>query len=223
MMVKKKFYTLVSYFIAGCVMGIPSFATAGDPVFQNTRDEMVKELTRQPVKYRSFGTDEKKRSIVVLEKKSNSINVVSNSSANLVTGNSSGLIDSQYEEKTIVVVDNQDVPGLKLKIEFDYNSSALRSSCFSLLRELGLALTSSELSTSYMMVAGHTDSDGTDKYNLRLSFERANSVKKYLIVNFNIPESRLKIRGYGESMPLKPNTDSFSKQMNRRVEIQATQ
>ena len=227
-MKNKQSFKLFIFLIVYLTTGFSSLCFAGDPVFQNTQDEMVKELTRQPVKYRGFVPDAKKRSIMVIEKKSTqakqgSITVVSNSDINSVPGNTPNSIGNLYETKTIVVVDNQDVPKLKLKIEFDYNSSALRSSSFILLRELALALTSSELKNSEFLVAGHTDSDGTNEYNLKLSLDRANSVKEYLVLNFNIPEPRLKIRGYGESMPLKPNTDSFYKQVNRRVEIELVQ
>lgn len=194
---------------------------AGEPVFQNSRDEMVKELTRNPVKYRSFVPDARKRSIVVIEKSAaanltGSMTVVGNTQTGAVDGSN----PDQYEKKTISVVDNQDVPGLKLKIEFDYNSSALRPDSFPLLRELGMALNSDQLKTADLLVAGHTDSDGTDEYNLILSIERAGAVKQYLVNNFSIPEARLRIRGYGEYMPLKPNNTSENKQMNRRVEVQ---
>ena len=70
-----------------------------------------------------------------------------------------------------------------------------------------------------MIINGHTDSDGKDKYNLRLSLNRAGAVKKYLMDHYNVSRDRLKVMGYGECMPLKPNTSEKNKQLNRRVEI----
>lgn len=172
-----------------------SFLFADDVQFQSTSEEMVKELTRIPAKYRSLVS--KKRAIRVAER-----------------------INNKMEEKIIVVVENKDVPRLKLKIEFDYNSAALKNSSYILLKEVGKALLSSELKNREIMVNGHTDSDGTEQYNLKLSFDRADSVKTYLVTAFDIPENRLQIRGYGELLPLKENTSSYNKQINRRVEFE---
>ena len=177
------------------VLSSPIVIADGDIVFQNTSQEMVEELTRTPVKYRSFVS--KKRAIRVAER-----------------------INNKMEEKTIVVVENMDVPRLKLKIEFDYNSSALKNSSYVLLKEVGKALLSNELKNKAIMVNGHTDSDGTEQYNLKLSFDRADSVKSYLVTAFDIPEYRLQIRGYGELLPLEENTSSYNKQLNRRVEFE---
>jgi len=55
-----------------------------------------------------------------------------------------------------------------------------------------------------------------------LSLNRAGAVKQYLIDHYTISPDQLKVVGYGESMPLKPNTSKENKQLNRRVEIVAT-
>ncbi|GAI92973.1 unnamed protein product, partial [marine sediment metagenome] len=67
-------------------------------------------------------------------------------------------------------------------------------------------------------IAGHTDSVGSDTYNMRLSDARANSVRTYLISR-GIPPNRLIARGYGESMPIAGNTTRNGRQMNRRIEF----
>ncbi|MCT4561455.1 MAG: OmpA family protein [Crocinitomicaceae bacterium] len=53
-------------------------------------------------------------------------------------------------------------------------------------------------------ISAHTDSKGTDAYNLKLSQKRAESVVRYL-VSKGIPERQLVARGYGESLPIAPN------------------
>jgi outer membrane protein OmpA-like peptidoglycan-associated protein len=68
-------------------------------------------------------------------------------------------------------------------------------------------------------VQGHTDSVGSDKYNLNLSNERAGSVKEYLVINHCIDPNRLLARGYGESMPVASNRSESGRQKNRRVEF----
>lgn len=172
---------------------------AEEMVFHQTQDEMIRELTRKPVKYRSAKPAGRTRSFKILEENQ---------------GNTG------YHTTTITVTNNQDTPRLKLKIEFDSNSAKLRQSSYPLLGELGNALTSSALAGQPMLVVGHTDSDGTNEYNLRLSLDRANAVKAYLVSNFNIADNLLKVRGFGENIPLKPNLNQMFKQMNRRVEIQ---
>ncbi len=67
-------------------------------------------------------------------------------------------------------------------------------------------------------IAGHTDSDGDDAFNLKLSQDRVNSVKQALIEQ-GIKAFRLNAVGYGETKPLVPNTTEANKQKNRRVEI----
>jgi parallel beta-helix repeat protein len=67
-------------------------------------------------------------------------------------------------------------------------------------------------------IGGHTDSQGSDNYNLALSYDRAKSVVSYLVMR-GISEDRLVARGYGESKPLVPNTTAEGRAKNRRVEV----
>lgn len=67
-------------------------------------------------------------------------------------------------------------------------------------------------------IGGHTDSDGTEQNNKRLSQKRADAIRKYLITK-GIKGYRLKAIGYGESMPLVKNSSLENKQINRRVEF----
>ena len=110
---------------------------------------------------------------------------------------------------------------VNLKIQFDVNSYTIRKGSYKILNELGKALSDPRLRERIITVNGHTDSDGKEKYNVRLSLNRAGAVKQYLIDHYNISQDQLKVVGYGESMPLKPNTSKENKQLNRRVEIVA--
>ena len=67
-------------------------------------------------------------------------------------------------------------------------------------------------------VEGHTDSDGSDAYNLKLSQSRAESVVEYLVKS-GIDRSRLDPVGYGETKPIDTNRTSEGKANNRRVEF----
>ena len=67
-------------------------------------------------------------------------------------------------------------------------------------------------------IEGHTDDQGSDAYNLKLSDDRAKAVVDYLLKK-KVDASRLTWKGYGESKPLKQNTDEANRAVNRRVEF----
>jgi outer membrane protein OmpA-like peptidoglycan-associated protein len=73
-------------------------------------------------------------------------------------------------------------------------------------------------------IEGHTDSIGTEAYNLRLSQRRANAVQRYL-VSKGISADRLETIGKGEGEPVAPNTlpdgrdNPEGRAMNRRAEL----
>jgi outer membrane protein OmpA-like peptidoglycan-associated protein len=67
-------------------------------------------------------------------------------------------------------------------------------------------------------VEGHTDSVGTDEYNMKLSENRANAVRDYLVQQ-GIDASSIGARGFGESQPVTTNDTAAGRQQNRRVEM----
>ncbi|MCB1738330.1 MAG: OmpA family protein, partial [Gammaproteobacteria bacterium] len=70
-------------------------------------------------------------------------------------------------------------------------------------------------------VAGHTDSQGNDAYNLDLSQRRAASVRQYLI-DKGVPGTRLSSAGFGETQPVADNGTAEGRAQNRRVELRRT-
>ena len=71
---------------------------------------------------------------------------------------------------------------------------------------------------SDVLIVGHTDSVGTDAYNLDLSQRRAQAASAYL-QSLGVPASRLHAVGKGESEPIQPNDTDAGRAQNRRVEI----
>lgn len=69
-----------------------------------------------------------------------------------------------------------------------------------------------------LAVEGHTDSTGSDELNQKLSGQRAESVRSYLIEQ-RLPEASVTAQGFGKTMPVADNTTSAGRQKNRRVEI----
>jgi len=75
-----------------------------------------------------------------------------------------------------------------------------------------------EYPTAKFSIEGHTDSDGKDASNLKLSQDRAAAVKNYLVEN-GIDASRLTSEGFGEAKPIDSNKTAKGKANNRRVEV----
>lgn len=103
-------------------------------------------------------------------------------------------------------------------INFDYDSDIIKPASYDLLDSFGSALKGG-LSDAVIIVAGHTDSSGTDEYNNMLSVRRANAVAEYLIDRHHISEARLVVQGYGETTPIADNQTPKGRSLNRRVEF----
>jgi outer membrane protein OmpA-like peptidoglycan-associated protein len=105
-------------------------------------------------------------------------------------------------------------------ILFDEWSSQLnREEAIQQLQEIGKALSSPHLADTDFVVEGHTDNRGDHERNVRLSQERAEGVKKYLVERFKIAPQRIKTEGFGDSRPRVPNDSKENLLQNRRVEI----
>ena len=104
----------------------------------------------------------------------------------------------------------------KEKIHFEYDRAVIKKSSYGVLDKL--VDIANQCPNAQIEVEGHTDSDGSEKYNQNLSTKRANAVRTYLIGK-NIQSSRLKAIGYGEVKPVATNTTSKGKEQNRRIEF----
>jgi OOP family OmpA-OmpF porin len=67
-------------------------------------------------------------------------------------------------------------------------------------------------------IGGHTDSQGSEAYNLKLSNARADAVMQYLISK-GVKADNLTAKGYGETMPIADNATDEGRTKNRRVEL----
>lgn len=101
-------------------------------------------------------------------------------------------------------------------ILFDVGKADLKPQVRENLRKMSETL--KEYKDTEVLITGHTDSDGSDEFNQKLSERRANSVSAYLS-SLGIAPSRLKTMGLGETQPVVENTTPQNKQRNRRVEI----
>lgn len=116
------------------------------------------------------------------------------------------------------IVDSEIIPKIGAKISFSVNSSSVKSDSLNILDELAEALVDPALADAKIQISGHTDSQGNDSFNLRLSQDRSESVKDYF-VSKGINPHRLISKGYGESKPVANNDEAAGRAENRRVEI----
>ena len=85
----------------------------------------------------------------------------------------------------------------------------------------GVAQSMIDYPNSLIDVMGHTDSTGSEQYNLDLSRRRAESVANYL-VSRGVSRARIETIGYGEQYPIADNSTEAGRSQNRRVEIRIT-
>ncbi len=101
-------------------------------------------------------------------------------------------------------------------ILFDTAKASFQQQTFPVLQSIAAIL--KEYPSANFSIEGHTDSDGKDATNQKLSEDRAAAVKNYLIEN-GIATSRLSSVGYGETKPIDSNKTKAGKANNRRVEV----
>jgi outer membrane protein OmpA-like peptidoglycan-associated protein len=101
-------------------------------------------------------------------------------------------------------------------ILFPFNSTEILPDGRTNLQQLANSL--EKYPNSDILIVGHTDSVGTDAYNLDLSQRRAMSASN-LLQTLGVPASRLHAVGKGESEPIQPNDTEAGRAQNRRVEV----
>jgi OmpA-OmpF porin, OOP family len=109
------------------------------------------------------------------------------------------------------------LPSIDLLVHFEFGSADLTVEARDLLDRLGAALQSSKLRNFSFRVVGHTDAIGSDESNRKLSRERADAVKAYLVKTFQVAPERLETMGLGKSQLIDPANPSSG--ANRRVQV----
>jgi OmpA-OmpF porin, OOP family len=101
-----------------------------------------------------------------------------------------------------------------LKVLFDFDSAELRPESITELERVVTFMNDVPFATS--LIEGHTDSVGSDAYNLKLSDRRAKAVYDYL-TSRGVDPARLSSIGHGEAKPIADNATAEGRQLNRRV------
>ncbi|WDF53975.1 OmpA family protein [Mucilaginibacter sp. KACC 22063] len=100
-------------------------------------------------------------------------------------------------------------------LEFDFGKATIKAHSYASLDRVAEILMNKNFS---LKLAGHTDNVGSDAANMKLSKDRAEAVKSYL-VSKGANESRIEAVGYGETQPIASNKTAAGRQKNRRVEF----
>lgn len=125
--------------------------------------------------------------------------------------------DEQFAEPFTVTVKFEPARSYRLdNVYFDFAKHTLRPESFKELNELVDYMKWRE--NEKIEIGGHTDNIGDDADNLKLSQNRAESIRQYLIKK-GINANRMMAKGYGSSQPVADNSTSEGRQKNRRTEV----
>ena len=121
------------------------------------------------------------------------------------------------KDEALVFRQKNDVIIRLIGVNFDVGKSQIKQEDYSLLAKLQKALNIFE--NTDIVIEGHTDSQGSDKTNLKLSQDRADAVLSYLEANSTINKERYSTQGYGESKPVANNETEDGRRQNRRIDV----
>ena len=105
------------------------------------------------------------------------------------------------------------------RLNFDFDKSVVKPQYFELLRNVKDYVEQNNLK---ILIIGHTDSKGTDAYNMALGMRRAVAVRDKLL-EFGLDPARIVgVESRGESQPIAPNDTDEGRFQNRRIQFEAT-
>lgn len=99
---------------------------------------------------------------------------------------------------------------------FDFDRSDITAEAATILNNAVTAY--SNCGSARVMLAGHTDTAGSARYNMDLAARRNASVRSYM-AGRGVPEARISGEAFGESQPRVPTADGVREPQNRRVEV----
>lgn len=185
-------------------------------LLDSTQRNVLETQTTGPAGNYSFEVEMNKKYKVLVEKE-NYFSKNFNFSAEQLS-----MVDSLMNPTVCLKRFEIDKPIVINDIFYDYNKSSLRPESKLILDSLYYLLLDNP--KMEIELGAHTDSKGTDAYNLKLSNARAKSCVDYLLGK-GIPQNRVISKGYGESRPIAPNTlpngkdNPNGRQQNRRTEF----
>lgn len=146
-----------------------------------------------------------------------------------IIGIASGIEGEVLEIEAVLKELNAQVSDTEIKIEmsgdilFDFDKATIRKKAEPTLKDVATVI--DKYQAKNVLIEGHTDEKGSDRYNQKLSKARAKSVKNWLVQNANIEKKIIQAKGWGEAKPIAQNRhkdgsdNPEGRQKNRRVEI----
>jgi general secretion pathway protein A len=126
------------------------------------------------------------------------------------------LVDQEGErEKNILPL-----PEETIVVRFNYNTNDFTEEGFTQLKDFADVLTMHP--DTKILITGYTDSQGNQKYNIKLSEFRANIVRSFLFGR-GVNPNQTEVKGFGSKYPIESNNTAWGRMMNRRVEIEIVQ
>jgi len=108
---------------------------------------------------------------------------------------------------------------IDLTVNFQTDSDQLFGNAHAQVAEIAKALKSNTLKDAQVIIEGHTDSEGTEDYNIDLSYRRASTVQGVLVKDYDVGIEFLSIKGFGENKPVANNDTVTGRSLNRRVTL----
>ncbi len=121
-------------------------------------------------------------------------------------------------KKFTLIVIKKDKIEIKQQVQFDTGKATIKPASAKLLSEVGEAVRSIEGLTK-IIIEGHTDDVGDDDFNMKLSQDRADSVRDWLVQKERVDRALLEATGFGQTKSIASNRTKAGRQQNRRVEF----
>ena len=128
-------------------------------------------------------------------------------------------VDNPITEKQIAVPKAEPVPenvSITLNVQFDTGEANIKPKYHNDIKRIADAM--SEYPAMSVVIVGHTDNVGKESVNVKLSYRRAANIKVYLVRNFGIDGSRIRVIGYDYQKPIASNKTAQGRKANRRGE-----
>ena len=121
-------------------------------------------------------------------------------------------------EKPKLVEVKSDRIQINEKIQFELNKAKIKSESDALLTEIAKVMNENPR-IKKIEIQGHASSEGSDRYNLKLSDRRSKAVMNWLTDKGSVAKGRLTAKGFGETKPIATNDTEEGREKNRRVEF----
>ncbi len=116
-----------------------------------------------------------------------------------------------------VLIDGNNVIIRLYGLSFPVGTSEIKPEYFELLKRVQRGIL--EFKNAEVTIEGHTDSRGSAQLNQRLSNQRAEAVRTYLLANMSFPAAKMQAVGFGETKPVANNENEQGRAKNRRIDI----